>query len=104
MTETRGPHDIGGRPAGAIDTAHHEEADWEKMTTALNGALGPAGAGLIRVDERRRTTEDLGADYYRLAYFERSVMATANLMIEKRVLTPEEITRRMSEIRARREG
>lgn len=104
MTETRGPHDIGGRPGGAIDTSHHEEADWEKMTTALNVALGPAGAGLIRVDERRRTTEDLGADYNRLAYFERSVMATANLMIEKRVLTPEEITRRMSEIRARREG
>lgn len=101
MVEVRGPHDIGGNAAGPIDTGHHEEADWEKMSTALNGALGPAGAGLICVHERRRTTEDLAGAYNHLAYFERSVMATVNLMIEKGVLTEDEILARMADIRER---
>lgn len=97
----RGPHDIGGMPAGPVDPSHHDEASWEKMATAVNGALGPAGAKLIRVDERRRMTEDLGENYNRLAYFERSILSTAKLMVEKGVLSQDEINARMVEIRAR---
>ena len=103
MAEIRRANDLGGQPAGAIDTSHHPEADWEKMVTALNGALGPAGAGLLRVDERRRTTEDL-AEYGRHAYFAKSARATAELMVEKGVLTPDEILARMADIKARRGG
>ncbi len=102
MTQTRGPHDIGGLPAGPIDPSHHDEAAWHRMATALNMALGPAMRGLIRTDERRRATEDLGADYARLGYFDRSVQAGANLLIEKGVLTQAEIVSRMAEIKARR--
>jgi hypothetical protein len=72
------------------------------MATALNVALGPAGAKVIRVDERRRTTEDMGGNYNRLAYFERSVLATAKLMVEKGVLSQDEIAARMADLRARR--
>ncbi len=102
MTQTRGPHDIGGLPAGPIDPSHHDEADWHKMATAVNMALGPSQRGLIRVDERRRASEDLGDDYARLGYFDRSVQGGANLLVEKGVLTRDEIARRMAEIRARR--
>lgn len=98
----RGPHDIGGLPAGPIDTSHHDEADWHRMATALNMALGPSKRGLVRVDERRRATEDLD-DYDRLGYFDRSVQAGANLLVEKGVLTRGEIAGRMAEIKARRE-
>ncbi len=104
MTQYRGPHDIGGLPAGPIDTSHHDEADWHRETTALGMALGPGQRGLTRVDERRRATEDLGEDYMRLGYFDRSVQAGANLLIEKGVLTQGEIDRRMAEIKARREA
>ncbi len=104
MTQTRGPHDIGGLPAGPIDPSHHGEADWHRLATALNMALGPGMRGLVRTDERRRATEDLGADYARLGYFDRTVQAGANLLIEKGVLTQGEIARRMAEIKARREA
>ncbi len=104
MTQYRGPHDIGGLPAGPIETSHHDEADWHRKATALNMALGPGKRGLMRVDERRRATEDLGDDYPRLGYFDRSVQAGANLLIEKGVLTQDEIDRRMAEIKARREA
>jgi nitrile hydratase len=92
---------MGGLPAGPVDTSHHGEAAWHRMATALNMALGPSKRGLMRVDERRRATEDL-ADYAELGYFDRSVQAGANLLIEKGVLTRDEIDRRMAEIRARR--
>jgi hypothetical protein len=101
MTQSRRVHDIGGLPAGPIDTSHHEEADWHKMATALNMTLGPNMHGLMRVDERRRATEDLGDAYNRLGYFDRSVQAGANLLIEKGVLTEDEILNRMAEIKAR---
>ncbi len=102
MTQPRRVHDIGGLPAGPIDTSHHGEAEWHRMATALNMALGPDNRGLMRVDERRRATEDLGDDYMRLGYFDRSVQAGANLLIEKGVLTQREIDQRMAEIKARR--
>ncbi|NQU70182.1 MAG: nitrile hydratase subunit beta [Rhodospirillales bacterium] len=95
-------HDIGGLPAGPVDPSHHPEADWELLATAVSGAIGPNGAGLICVHERRRMTEDLGEDYNRLAYFERAIVATARLMVEKGVLTQDEIDGRMAEIAARR--
>lgn len=103
MTNLRRPHDIGGLPAGPIDTSHREEAAWHRKATALNMALGPGRRGLMRVDERRRATEDLD-DYLELGYFDRSVLAGASLLIEKGVLTRDEIERRMAEIKARRGG
>ena len=102
MTLKRGPHDIGGLPAGPVDTSHYDEADWQRRATALGMALGPGRCGLVRVDERRRASEDLGDDYARLGYFDRSVQAGANLLVEKGVLTQGDIDRRMAEIKARR--
>lgn len=97
----RGPHDVGGLPAGPVDPSHHEEEVWEKMATGLNGAVGPSGTKMISVHERRRMTEDLGEDYNRLAYFERSILSTARLMVEKGILTQGEIDARMAEIKMR---
>ena len=41
MTQKRGPHDIGGLPAGPVNTSHYNEADWQRQATALGMALGP---------------------------------------------------------------
>ena len=104
MTGNRRIHDIGGAPAGPIDTSHHDELPWHRMITAINGVLGWPDRRLICVHERRRTTEDLGEAYNRMGYFDRSVRATCDLMIEKGVVTPQEIEARMTEIRARGKG
>ena len=100
MSDKRGYHDIGGQPAGPVDPSHHEELPWQKLMVALSNVLGTRGRGLVSVHEGRRAREELGADVYnRLAYFERSAQVTANLLVEKGLLTHEEIDARIAELR-----
>ena len=67
-----------------------------------DGVGDTVGIEIEQLCRRRRATEDLGDEYPRLGYFDRSVQAGANLLIEKGVLTQDEIDRRMAEIKARR--
>jgi hypothetical protein len=94
-----GINDIGGLPGGPIDRRHHEVADWEKLIVAINGVL--SRKRLRTVHESRRAAEELGDDYNRLAYFERTAQAMANLMYEKGVLSQDEVAARMDAIRRR---
>ena len=94
-----GVNDIGGLPGGPIDRSGHEEAAWEKLVVALNGVL--SRKRLRTVHESRRAAEELGNDYNRLAYFERSAQALANLMCEKGILCRDEVAARMDTIRRR---
>jgi nitrile hydratase subunit beta len=94
-----GVNDIGGLPGGPIDRRGHEEAGWEKLAVALGNLLSQRR--LRTVHESRRATEDLGDDYNRLAYFERTAQALANLLCEKGVLSRDEIERRVGDISAR---
>jgi hypothetical protein len=57
---------------------------------------------LTRIDENRRSGEDLGDDYHRLGYFERMAQGGANLLYEKGILTREEVARRIAELKERR--
>src|SRR5262245_48681026 len=79
-----GINDIGGLPGGPIDPRHDEEADWEKLIVALGSVL--FRRRLCSVHETRRAIEQLGDDYNRLAYFERTARATVNLLYEKGIL------------------
>jgi hypothetical protein len=94
-----GVNDIGGLPGGPIDRRDHESADWEKLVVALNAAL--SRRRLRTVHESRRAIEELGDDYNRLAYFERTAQALANLMYEKGALRRDEVAARMDAIRMR---
>jgi hypothetical protein len=100
---SRNPADIGGEDisemSGAIDTADHGMKFWEKQSNALRGAL--VARQVVRLDELRRTAEELGERYYELAYFERTTEALRNLLLEKRLLTEAELARKMGEIRRR---
>ncbi len=93
-------HDLGGRPAGPIDRTEHQLADWELLAEGLSLTLGEKG---IRcTDESRRVQEDLPPELYRaLAYYERWTVGAELLLIEKRLLTREEIDRRVAELNAR---
>ncbi len=94
------PNDIGGQRAGPIDANAREPAMWQKRLSALVSSLGPANRGVIRIDEFRRTREDLPKEVYdRLTYFELWTEGIAGLLIEKGVLTRAEIDGRMAEKR-----
>lgn len=92
-----GVNDIGGLPGGPIDRRHHEAADWQKLLVTLSALL--SRKRLRTVHETRRAVEELGDDYNRLAYFERSAQAMANLLHQKGVLNRDEIVARMDTIR-----
>jgi hypothetical protein len=91
---------MGGSPGGPIDRSPHEVEDWERLTDAINSALG--ARGLQSTDEHRRAIESL-ENYRDLSYYERWVAATEELLVEKGVLTDDEINERVTE-RARRWG
>ncbi len=92
-----GVNDIGGLPGGPIDQRHHEAADWQKLLVTLSALL--SRKRLRTVHETRRAAEELGDDYNRLAYFERSAQAMANLLHEKGILNRDEVAARMDTIR-----
>jgi hypothetical protein len=96
-------HDLGGSPGGPIDKSQHETEDWERLVDAINMALGMKG--LQTTDEHRRAIESLSPEQYtKLSYYERWIAATEMLLIEKGVLTREEINERSAEIERRWSG
>jgi hypothetical protein len=102
MTDTqtnRGPQDIGGDPAGPVDTVDHGMKFWERQANALRSTL--SRGGLVRTDELRRAAEDLGEKYAQLQYFEITTSALRTLMIEKGYMTEAELAAKMEEIRGR---
>ena len=96
-----GYHDIGGLAEGSIDKSQHDFAHWEKQVDALLVLLADR-ARLMRVDELRRGIESLGEDAYNtLGYYERWIASITNILVEKGVLTREEIDARVQSIRER---
>ncbi len=92
-----GFHDMGGSPGGPVEKGQHEIEDWERLADAVNSALG--GNDLYTTDEHRRAQESLPPEEYaRLSYYERWVAATETLLVEKGILTREEIDARAREI------
>jgi hypothetical protein len=92
-----GVNDIGGLPGGPIDRRRHDEASWEKLLVALGTLL--SRRRLRTVHESRRSIEELGDGYNRLAYFERTAQGLANLLYEKGALKRGDVAARMGTIR-----
>jgi hypothetical protein len=92
---------MGGSPAGPVDKGQHEVEDWERLADAINGALG--AKGLQSTDELRRAIESL-KDYRDLSYYERWVAAIEKLLVQKGVLSGDEIDERAAEIERRWNG
>jgi Nitrile hydratase beta subunit len=92
---------MGGSPGGPVDRGQHEIEDWERLADAINGAL--EGRGLQTTDQHRRAIESLEG-YMALSYYERWAAATEKLLVEKGILTSEEIDERSAEIDRRWSG
>ena len=94
---------MGGREAGPVDLAEHDHSLWEKRVDALMVIC--SGKGHFTVDGLRRALEDMGEDAFeKMSYYERWIAAISNLLIEKGVLTIDELGRKMAEVEARHEA
>lgn len=95
---TKGPQDIGGEPAGAVETIDHGMKFWERQANGLRSILSKKR--VVQVDELRRAAEEL-PDYSTLEYFERTTGALRTILLEKGLITESELKAKMDEVRAR---
>jgi hypothetical protein len=96
-------HDRGGWPdAGPVERAEHDYSMWEKRTDAMLRIL-TRDRHIIRVDELRRAIESIPPkEYETMSYYERWITAIETLIIEKGLLTREDIDRRVETLEATR--
>ena len=108
MTQTenlvkRIPNDIGGLPAERIEQVDHELEPWEKRCHALADVLD--FHKIINTEEKRCGVEALGAEMIgKLSYYERWISAIAHTLLQRGVITTDELGRRIAEIEERRAG
>ena len=94
-------HDRGGWPDETpIDRTEHEYSDWERRVDAVHQVLG--ARGVRTTDEMRRAIESLAPETYEsLSYYEKWTAALEILLIEKGILTAEEIDAKAAQLRER---
>jgi hypothetical protein len=98
----RGHHDMGGQPAGPVERSEHDYALWEKRVDALLQLLGAPQRRLMLVDELRRNIEALPPEAYdKMSYYERWISAITNTLLQRGVITTDELGRKMAEVAAR---
>jgi len=94
-------HDMGGLPAGPVETGERDYAVWEKKVDAILRLL--VAKQVMTVDELRRGIEEIGPGAYdELSYYERWITSISNNLLEKGVLEVEELGRRIAEVEAAR--
>jgi hypothetical protein len=105
----RSHHDMGGLPAGKVERngidETHDYSLWERrvdaMAVLLQG-IKPGTRRLVTVDERRRAIEMLPPQAYdAMSYYERWVISLAETLIQRGILTSEELARKMVEVEGR---
>ena len=97
---SRLPNDIGGFEAGSVMRVEHVLEPWEKRCHALADVLD--FRKLINTEEKRKGVEALGEMLIgKLPYYERWIVAFANISFTKGFFTPTELAQKMAEIGAR---
>jgi hypothetical protein len=95
-------HDLGGLPGGEIDRSEHQNDFWEQRVDALMRALGTLDPPLVRTDELRRAIEGIGADAFdSMTYYERWISAITEVLLEKGVISVNELSGKIAEIEKR---
>jgi hypothetical protein len=100
---SRLPNDIGGGSAGPIQRVEHVLEPWEKRCHALADVLD--FRKIINTEEKRKGVEALGEVLIgKLPYYERWVVAFANIAFSKGLITPTELAEKMAEVESRFEA
>jgi hypothetical protein len=95
-------HDMGGEPAGPVDRTEHDHAPWEKRVDALLRLLSDRKRRIMTVDELRRGIEGLGPGAYdEMSYYQRWIASITENLLEKGVITVDELGRKMAEVEGR---
>jgi hypothetical protein len=96
---------MGGLPAGPVDRAEKEHVLWEKRVDAMMMLLQHPSRALLTTDELRKNIEALGPQAYsEMSYYERWISAIAATLLERGVITSEELARGIEAIMAREAG
>jgi hypothetical protein len=95
-------HDMGGEPGGPVDRSDHDHAPWEKRVDALLRLLADRKRRIMTVDELRRGIEELGPGAYdQMSYYQRWMASIGENLLEKGVISVDELGRKMAEVEAR---
>jgi len=93
---------MGGQPAGPVQRTEHDYALWEKRIDAMLVLLAGKDRRLMTVDELRKNIEAIGPDAYdKMTYYERWIHSIAQTLIQRGVITIDELGRRMADVEAR---
>ncbi|WP_067845387.1 SH3-like domain-containing protein [Nocardia lijiangensis] len=93
-------HDVGGQPDIPIEYREKVEEPWEMNTYVTCECLG--WRGVWNSEERRRAENDLGATlYFGLPYYARWATVAAKVLVNKGLITPDELSAKVDEVRAR---
>jgi hypothetical protein len=100
----RSHHDMGGLPAGKVEPSEHDYAEWERRVDALmmllTGVVG--GKPRMTVDELRKNIEAIGPEAYdRMTYYERWIVSVTQTMLQRGLITTEDLTKKMVEVEKR---
>ncbi len=96
-------HDVGGQPDIPVEYLEKEEESWEMNTYVTCECLG--WRGVWNSEERRRAENDLGATlYFGLPYYARWATVAAKTLVAKGLITPDELSAKIDEVRSRSAG
>ena len=96
----RGHHDMGGLPAGKVEPTEHDYPEWERRVDAMAQLL--RGMRIITVDELRKNIEALPPQAYdTMGYYEKWIASLTQTLLQRGVVTTEELARKMIEVKAR---
>jgi hypothetical protein len=95
-------HDVGGQPDGPLDKTLHDPELWERSTHCTAECL--AWRGVWVSEERRRRENDLGETIYLgTPYYARWLLATAKMLMDRGLITPDELLAKITELRKQEE-
>jgi len=101
MTESWGPHDIGGQEGGPIDLAEHDTAYWEWQIDAMIRLALKKGL-ISDFAELRDGIEKLTPDdYARCTYYERWAKSLAYTLVSRGVITKRQLDEQIESVRRR---
>ena len=94
---------MGGQPAGPVERTEHDYSLWEKRVDAILILLAGKQRKLMTVDELRKNIEAIGPEAYdKMSYYERWIHSIAQTLLQRGVISIEELGRKMEEIGRRK--
>ncbi len=100
----RDTHDLGGLPGGPIDRHEDEPTFWDQRADAMVALLFFKKKILVDLAELRRGIESLAPDAYNtLSYYERWVGSMARVLVDKGIVSQDELDARVAEVAKRDE-